>query len=371
MTQNSPKSGSDGGPTVLSVNSPTPDLAWPGLPFPDDGRTRLYLPPPDPQAPLQSASIEAVRTALHERGYILRDQQTNAGSLGSVYIADCAYSSKTSIAVKIPIVRHEDRGSSFHRVGRVLREGRILAAVQHPALLGIRDLIFVEDVPILLLNYISGESADSHFGMVRRESQAPNFHGDRLLVSKFLSVMEDICHAAHALHSEKIVHRDVKPSNIMVVPCDAGVRGKLIDLGLAKEFADTSENHLGSDDRVFFRNGGVETSFSRHLGTPRYMAPEQHAHISLDGRADIYAAGVILYRFFCGRFPISDHAARLGAIFDVCEPPVPRPCTLNSTIPTALESVIMTCLERSPARRMLSADRLARELNDINASLVA
>lgn len=158
-----------------------------------------------------------------------------------------------------------------------------------------------------------------------------------------------IATALEATHATGVVHRDLKPDNILLDEGPAGDRVKLVDFGLSKAL-DGSQDMTGA--------GEV-------LGTPHYMAPEQVRGDAVDARTDIYSFGVVLYEMFTGHIPF-DGDAPLDVMLAHVEKPVPLPSTLQPPVklPVLLEWIAMCCLYKEPERRFQSTSELRQELEN-------
>jgi serine/threonine protein kinase len=218
------------------------------------------------------------------------------------------------------------------RTRRFAREIEVLGRIDHPAVLRILDSGTSEAGLFLVTELLEGE--DLKTAIRRRGPFSPD---------EAAALGATVAEALAAAHARGIVHRDVKPSNIMILT-DGSVR--LLDFGLARG--------VGIDIATLTRTGVV-------VGTPGYMAPEQFDALGVDERADIYALGVVLFETLTGRLPFRGQTPIAVAIAHKSEPP-PRPRSLRHDVPAWLERVVLTCLEKDPSRRYSSAADLASEL---------
>jgi serine/threonine-protein kinase len=215
---------------------------------------------------------------------------------------------------------------------RFSREIQILTRIHHPAVLRILDwgespagLYFVTEL-------VDGE--DLKMSIRRRGPWGP---------AEAAALGATIADALAAAHAQGIVHRDVKPNNVMIA-ADGSVR--LLDFGLARG--------AGIDLTTLTRTGTI-------LGTPGYMSPEQFDTHGVDERSDLYSLGVVLFEVVTGRLPFTGQTPIAVAIGHKTEPP-PLPRSIRPGVPAWLEHVILRCLEKDPARRFATAAELAAEL---------
>ena len=217
------------------------------------------------------------------------------------------------------------------RVRRFQREIQILTRIRHPAVLHILDwesaagLYFVTEL-------VDGEDLKA---AIRRRGAWP--------APEAAALGATLAEALAAAHAQGVVHRDVKPNNVMIGG-DGSVR--LLDFGLARG--------TGIDLTTLTRTGTI-------LGTPGYMSPEQFDAHGVDERSDLYSLGVVLFEVLTGRLPFTGRTPIAVALAHKTEtPPLPR--AVRPGIPAWLERVVLRCLEKDPARRFATATELAAEL---------
>ncbi len=209
------------------------------------------------------------------------------------------------------------------------REIKMAASLSHPNIVHIYDMGNEDGVPWYSMEYVEGLPLTAH--MPVNEPVA-----DRIFL---MSVIEQICAALDHAHGHGMLHRDIKPDNILIA---VDGTAKLLDFGLARAFDD----------------GFGEQSVL--AGTPYYMAPEQIDGSDVDHRADIYALGVILYRMFTGRLPFFE-----GNIFVAhALEPVPDPTQFNAALTPAVTAVILHCLQKKPADRPRNCGQIKIELHE-------
>lgn len=215
-------------------------------------------------------------------------------------------------------------------VGRFSQEAKVLARLQHPRILAVHDFGEADGYTYIVMPFVdSGSLSDL-------------LEGDPLPMTQIAHFVSQIADALDYAHSMGVVHRDVKPSNVLV---DSHGNCLLTDFGIAKMVEGTSQ---------FTRTGGI-------VGTPSYMSPEQIQGRKLDGRSDVYSLGIMLYEMATGRPPF--RAETPPAIFvKHLHDPLPPPHMYNPDIPEGVERVILKALAKDPDDRFSSAGELAQAL---------
>jgi serine/threonine-protein kinase len=260
-----------------------------------------------------------------ERTYVLGDE-LGRGGMGALYVARHRRL-RRDVAVK---VLHAAFATHELALARFFREAEALARVRSPHVVQVLDALRVPDGrPALVVELLEGEDLQARLARV-----------SRLSVDEALALAIELCRGLTAAHAAGVVHRDLKPSNVFL-DARAGV-AKLIDFGVA---------HLDGD-AALTRTGTV-------VGTPAYMAPEQvRGSAGVDGRADVYGVGAVLYRCLTGRAPYegSTPTAVLSAVLERAPEP---PRAIAPELPAEVESLVMRAMSRDPETRFSSADELA------------
>ncbi len=237
------------------------------------------------------------------------------------------------------------------RVERFRREARSAARLKSPHVCKVLDVGKLDDgTPYLVLEHLEGKDIKA----VLKERRT-------LPVAEAVGYAIQACDALAEAHRIGIVHRDIKPGNLFLAETPKGGHEiKILDFGVAK----VPPKDVDDDDE---EGAGQITQHAQMIGTPAYMAPEQmRAARQVDGRADLWSLGIILYRMLTSEMPFQgkDQLDVITAIMS--DPPIP-PSRFRRDIPAALEAVLLRCLEKEPERRFQSAEELAGALAPFTA----
>ncbi len=270
-----------------------------------------------------SAALSGRYTISNEIGH---------GGMATVYLA---HDIKHGREVAIKLLRPE----LAQAVGaeRFLREVNIAATLQSPHVLPLLESGEVDGLLYYVMPFVRGQSLR---GVLAERGTLPPNEAMRLL----RDVVDGLAHA----HRNGVVHRDVKPDNVMVAERHAVV----MDFGVAKAMGDSVSKHS-------------LTSIGFSLGTPAYMAPEQAAaDPNVDARADIYAVGVMAYELLSGAPPFTGAPQTVLAAHIST---APEPLQVRApNVPPAIARLVMRCLEKEPAKRFQSADELLQEIESLS-----
>ena len=217
-------------------------------------------------------------------------------------------------------------------VERFRREALAAARISHPNLVAVFDAGSEDDVHYIVMEHVPGETLAD---VLRAEG--------RVHPLRAATIATSVADALEVAHTAGIVHRDVKPANVMLTPDG---RTKLMDLGIARSI-----------------DGETITHASSILGTAGYISPEQARGEPVDHRSDIYSLGCVLYEMLTGRQPFEAGDPLAVAYQHVHESPVP-PMSLAPSIPPGLEAVTLRAMEKEPAARFQSAADMAAALDD-------
>ncbi|WP_242338173.1 serine/threonine-protein kinase [Anaeromyxobacter sp. SG66] len=226
-------------------------------------------------------------------------------------------------------------------VERFFREARVVNDIDHEHIVEVTDFVEAPGLAYLVMELLEGTSLREL--MAQRGRKYPP-------LSRILRIVTQVCEALEAAHEKGVVHRDLKPDNIFVVERDGADFVKVLDFGVAK-LRDPVDN--------------AATSAGMVLGTPHYMAPEQALGRDVDRRADIWAAGVVLYELLSGSVPFTAPSFVELAIFIREQPQkaLPRRTPRGERIPAWLGAVLTKTLEKRPDDRFESMSALARALH--------
>jgi hypothetical protein len=268
-----------------------------------------------------------------------------SGGMGEVYKALDATLGRP---VAIKILRRE-LSVDPERLSRFLHEARAASALNHPNILTIHEVGDYDAARFLVSEFVEGES-------VRQRLERGS-----LTLREILDIGIQTASALSAAHAASIVHRDIKPDNLMLRP-DGYV--KVLDFGVAT-FARAA---AGSTDAMVTMADSVETTPGTIIGTIAYMSPEQARGLAVDGRSDCYSLGVVLYELVTGRAPfVAPTTSDLLVAILEREPPSLR--LAARTLPTQLEWIIEKALEKDPNLRYQTIADLRVDLQRLKAAL--
>ena len=268
-----------------------------------------------------------------------------AGGMGEVYRARDTRLSR-DVAIKVlPAERLADE----HRRRRFQQEARALSSLNHPHIVTIYEVESAGAVDFIVMEFVRGSTLD----------QLIPSRGFR--VSELLRIAVPVAEALAAAHARGIIHRDVKPANLMVG--DDGVV-KVLDFGLAKLLEPDEEP--GAATATDLRHGDV-SALGRIAGTPAYMAPEQASGGKVDARSDVFSFGAVLYQMATGAraFDGNSSAETLAAVLAG----QPKPPTQITAVPRELERVILRCLRKEPDRRYQTMLDVRNDLQELEEEI--
>lgn len=262
---------------------------------------------------------------------------------------------RREVAIKIILSQIADR-EGFK--ARFEREAQVIASLEHPNIVSVYDFGEEGDITYLVMQYVGG-------GILR-----DLMHGSRpLSPAQTIGYTIQMARALHHAHQRGIVHRDVKPQNMLISSAD---RNHLLlsDFGIAKLYTVGEDPAAPSDmpTRAAEQDSSL-TSVDQIIGTADYMAPEQVNGQPVDARTDVYALGVVLYQMLTGEVPFRSTTLR-GLLFQQIYTTPPSVRTKNPGIPEGMEQIVNKAMAKAPGDRFASAEAMARalELANVNAT---
>jgi serine/threonine protein kinase/Tfp pilus assembly protein PilF len=301
------------------------------------GKCATPLPPsreiPFSQTETLQTPIKELTTGSTFAGRYQVIEELGKGGMGRVYkVFDTDIKEKVALKLLKPEI-----ASDRETIERFSNELKYARKISHRNVCRMYDLGKAEGTHFITMEYVHGEDLKS---MIRMSTG--------LTVGTVLSVGKQVCDGLAEAHSLGVVHRDLKPQNIMI---DKGGNAKIMDFGIARSI----------------REKGI-TDPSVMIGTPEYMSPEQAEAKEVDHRSDIYSLGIILYEMATGRVPFEGDTALSIAMKHKGEIPK-NPKQLNPNIPDDLSGVILKCLEKDRAKRYQSAGEVRSELDRIEKGI--
>lgn len=256
------------------------------------------------------------------------------GMGGEVYLAE---DRRLERPVALKFISNHYAGDEWARE-QMMKEARAVARLEHPHICQVHGVEEIDGHHFIVMQYVEGETLAA---LMRRERLGPE---------RIAALADQIAGALAFAHARGIIHRDVKPQNIMVT---AEGQAKVLDFGLAQFVRPQPDGAPGGEDPAqTLHVGGV-------VGTPAYMSPEQARGEELDFRSDIFSFGVVLYEMLSGRNPFLRETVEetVAAVREETPPPL--------SSPGALGELALQCLAKERARRPDSADALSRRLRSL------
>jgi predicted Ser/Thr protein kinase len=276
------------------------------------------------------------------------DAEIGKGGMGTVYRARDSRLGKT-VAVK---VLTRSSALSVESKARFRQEARAAAILNHPSIVNVFDYAEEDGVPLIVYEYVEGTRLDKLI-----ESRG-------LTEARVIEIGSQLASALAYAHERGILHRDIKPQNIIVTPEG---RAKILDFGLAKRTAlefvpeASAAVETGSDNLAF------ETARGTVVGTVQYMSPEQIAGEQLDGRTDIFSLGIVLYEMIAGTNPFRGESFA-STISRIVSPGPPSFSAVSMPVSAGLQEIVLRCLQKRREDRYPSAKMLGGDLGRLCVS---
>ncbi|MCA2000483.1 MAG: serine/threonine protein kinase [Chloroflexi bacterium] len=249
------------------------------------------------------------------------------GGMGIIFLARDPYIQRH---VVVKVLTYSRTLDSMYR-DFFQQEAELIAALEHPCIVPVYDFGWYGQQPYIVMRHMAGGSL------------ADRLRKEELKLTEIAHIFKRIAEALDAAHARGIVHRDVKPSNFLF---DSAGEIFLSDFGIAKSRA------VKDDEGMWL------------IGTPAYMSPEQVLGNAVDGRADVYALGVVLFRLLTGRLPFS--ADSVTALINAhIEAPIPDIRSVKDKLPAVWQEVVTKAMAKDPAERYATAGEFAREVAEV------
>ena len=261
------------------------------------------------------------------------------GGMGAVFKAhDLTLQRDVAIKIMHP---HYARQADFQE--RFLQEARTTARLDHPCIVQVFDFGQSRSMLYIVMKFISGDN----LGQMLQDLKA---QGRWIVLNEAVKLIRLLALALDYVHQHGVLHRDIKPNNIMIEPVSGDglpYRPVITDLGLAK-----------------LVEGGLMTQEGTSMGTPAYMSPEQALGKPVDSRSDVYSLGVLLFELSTGRLPFPAKTLTEAIRYHTQEPP-PLPRSIRPDLPEPLERIILKTMQKDPAQRFQDAGALAGALQEL------
>ncbi len=253
--------------------------------------------------------------------------------IGGMAVVFRAYDPVIQRYVAVKMLK-EDVARDEAAVKRFINESKAVAMLSHPNIVSIYDVSVSGEYKYIVMEYIEGITLKSYMSQKGALPLDEVIHYSRQILSAL----------AHA-HGKGIIHRDIKPQNIMLLK-DGKI--KVTDFGIAK-----------------LPNAETVTMTDKAIGTVYYISPEQASGLAIDTRSDLYSMGVVMYEMASGKLPFVAETPVSVALMQVNSEPTP-PTEINPEIPKGMEQIILTAMEKSADARFSTADQMLSRLNILN-----
>jgi serine/threonine protein kinase/tetratricopeptide (TPR) repeat protein len=263
-------------------------------------------------------------------------KKLGAGGMGEVFLAqDTLLNRRVAIKFLSP-----GKSTDIAAIKRLVREARAAARLDHPNICAIHEVRNDESGNYIVMQYVEGESLDAILNRKRFE------------IAEVLSIGVQLANALTEAHAGNVVHRDIKPQNIMI---NTRAQVKVLDFGLAKIEEAAKSDLANASTRSLLTNPNVI------IGTPPYMSPEHMQPEEMDSRSDIFSVGIVLYEMIAGKHPFlrKTTPSTISAILTNQPPDL---INYRKDVPPGLERIVRKCLEKDKATRYQTAGELSSDL---------
>ncbi len=260
-------------------------------------------------------------------------RRIGAGGMATVYQA---LHLKLEMQVAIKILPHQMAGSKEWRE-RFMREARVAARLEHPAIVGVKNVDCEDSTYFMVMEYVAGESVGEHLRRLQR-----------LPAAEALRIVREAAAGLERAHAAGLIHRDIKPDNLLLT--EQG-KVKVADFGLAREVAGSTYSVTG-----------------QVMGSPGYMSPEQSLGERLDHRTDIFSLGITLYALLSGSSPFQRDNA-LACVRAIVDDPLPPICRQFPEVPLVVQGLLGRLCAKRPAGRPADMAAVGAALDEVIASL--
>jgi len=259
------------------------------------------------------------------------------GGMAQVYKA---YHPQLDRYMAVKILR-SDLVESDEFLARFRNEAHAVSGLRHANIVQVFDFDMQDDYYYMVMELLEGDTLRALLNDYRVRSQ-------RMPLAEIVRIMKDVLSGLSYAHAEGIIHRDIKPANIMLTKKGRAV---LTDFGIAQILGNTQHTVSGA-----------------LMGTLNYMAPEQGLKGECNSRSDIYSLGIVLYEMLTGYTPF-DADTPLAILMKHLNDPLPLPTQIDSTLPAALEMIVLKALAKDPDDRFQNADEMSEALENVEQNL--
>jgi serine/threonine-protein kinase len=290
-----------------------------------------------------TASLEAVTapSAAVSKGSVFGGRYDVLGTIGKggMGVVYRAHDRKLDEVVALKVLRSEVLKDDPTLLDRFKQEIKLARRITHRNVLRTHDFGESDGTPYISMEYLEGVTLKE---LIRGKGALPLPVG--------LRIAKQMCLGLEAAHQEGVVHRDIKPQNMLIIPETGDL--KIMDFGIAR----VSEVKAGA--------AGL-TSTGTVMGTPDYMPPEQAQGHPADFRSDIYSLGVVFYEIFTGKLPFGGDTV-MAVVLAHIQKPAPSPRQANAAIPSELEAIVLRCMAKAPEKRFQRVEDVLEGLSAVS-----